>query len=153
MPETRRVTNVGLSIEYKLEDIRRTTDIALVVEQVVSPNQHRVSALALQVEYYTPPSTRMITNVGLQVEYVDSSGSGSPSDSQPIYLRGVIWEYTYPDQDLSSLGIWTTETSGSPLYPSIDEHDVPIDSDYAWIDGPQVGDYFEVDLDSSEFKE
>jgi hypothetical protein len=95
----------------------------------------------------------MITSVGLMVEYVPSSGSGEVQDSQPIYTKGVLWEYTYPDQDMTSQGGWMTETSGSPLYPSIDEHDAPVDSDYAWIDGPQVGDYFEVDLEGSEFEE
>lgn len=66
------------------------------------------------------------------------------TDSQSAYLSGIEWQYLYPDADIAVDG-WLNETSGSTLYPSLDDEEVN-DADYVWHQGVEVNDYFEVRL-------
>jgi hypothetical protein len=65
-------------------------------------------------------------------------------DVTPAYMYGSGHELS-PISDIGTTGDWINESSGSTLYPSINDDN---DSTYVWIDTCKPGDYFEVKLET-----
>jgi len=89
--------------------------------------------------YFLPPSGTAVSSN--KSAYIKGRQSASSSKSAFIYAAPFALR---PDGDISG-GTWQNEAGGASLYPSIDEI-IPADSDYAWHEDAQVGDYFEVSL-------
>jgi hypothetical protein len=60
-----------------------------------------------------------------------------------VYIEGTA-QILLPDSDIT-VGSWKNESSGSVLYPSLEDNS---DSTYAWYNHAVVNDYFEVSLDN-----
>lgn len=76
------------------------------------------------------------------------ASAGDVVSSSHAYLSGIQYQYIYPDLDLTNSTGWQNELGGSSLYPSIDEHDTPNDSDYVSHPAVSAGNYFEVRLEN-----